>query len=47
MKHIKAFINGAREFRLSLTMHYDGSLADAYDMGREFAHRVTLRRYEQ
>lgn len=46
MRHVIAFINGMREFRLSSTMHYDGSLATAYDMGREFAHRITLRKFE-
>lgn len=47
MKITKAFINGVREFRLSLTTNYDDDrLMLAYDWGREIAHRVTLRRYE-
>lgn len=42
---IRAFLLGIKEFRLTYTTH----LADhavAYDTGREFAHRVTLRRFE-
>ena len=46
MRTIKAFINGMREFKLSCTTHYDGRLLQAYDWGRELAHRVTLRRYD-
>jgi hypothetical protein len=40
-------VRGITEFRSSLTAHYDDlTLADAYDRGREHAHRVTLRRFE-
>lgn len=47
MKITKAFFNGVREFRLSMTTHYDNDrLVLAYDWGREIAHLVTLRRYE-
>jgi len=47
MNHIKAFLNGAIEFRLSFTTHYeDESLMESYDWGREWAHRLTFRRYE-
>jgi hypothetical protein len=47
MRKLTAFINGIWEFRLSMTTHYeDDDLLDWYDQGREFAHRVTLRRYE-
>jgi hypothetical protein len=46
MKTIRAFILGMREFRLSLTTHFNGDLIEAYDCGRELAHRLTLRRYE-
>lgn len=42
-----AFLLGMREFRQSFTWHYASStLTDCYDMGREFAHLVTLRRFE-
>lgn len=47
MKHIKAFALGVREFRSSWTTHYEGSLANAYDWGREIAHRATFRHFEQ
>jgi hypothetical protein len=47
MHKLKAFINGIREFRLSMTTHYDDDdLLDWYDRGREFAHSITLRKYE-
>lgn len=42
-----AFLWGVREFRSVFTRHYeDSSARDAYDWGREWAHRITLRRYE-
>jgi uncharacterized protein YutE (UPF0331/DUF86 family) len=44
---IKAFLLGVWQFRNALTQHYfDLDLADSYDRGREFAHRITLRRFE-
>ena len=44
---IRAFLLGVREFRLSFTTSYDNeALLEAYDWGREVAHRVTLRRYD-
>jgi hypothetical protein len=47
MRKAKAFINGVREFRSDLTTHYDDlALLKAYDLGREWAHRLTLRRYD-
>lgn len=47
MATIRAFFMGMREFRLSFTTHYaDDAMRDAYDKGRELAHRLTLRRYE-
>lgn len=46
-RKIAAFILGAWEFRLSFTTHYDDyDLLECYDAGREFAHRITLRRYD-
>lgn len=42
-----AFWTGAREFRSSLTTAYDDDdLLLAYDRGREFMHRITLRRFD-
>jgi len=47
MDKVKAFIDGVREFRMSFTTHYaDNNLQYAYDLGREWAHRLTLRRYD-
>lgn len=40
------FALGAWEFRRSFTTHVDGVQADAYDWGREFAHAVTGRRWD-
>ena len=48
LKRARAFFLGAAEFRSSLTTSLDDhDSADAYDRGRELAHRLTLRRYEQ
>ena len=47
MKKIKAFFLGVAEFRLSFTTHFDDdALLEAYDTGREWAHRLTFRRFE-
>ena len=47
MQTIKAFLLGMYEFRASFTtIMADSALTDAYDLGREWAHRLTFRRYE-
>lgn len=47
VSRLRAFWCGVREFRSNWTQHYpDDGLAEAYDWGREWAHRVTLRRFE-
>lgn len=46
MKTVQAFILGLLEFRSSFTTNC-GIYGDAYDTGREIAHRITLRRFEQ
>lgn len=43
---LKAYLRGVREFRTTFTTHYGPDLIEAYDAGRELAHRVTLRRFE-
>ena len=44
---IHAFITGIREFRRSFTSNFDDSgHGAAYEWGREWAHRLTLRRFE-
>ena len=53
MAKVIAFLRGVYEFRSAFTWA-DASrndqpteLDDAYDRGREWAHRLTLRRFEQ
>jgi len=56
MKKIQAFLLGMREFRSDCTWadparDYQSSnsytaLDSAYDWGREWAHRITFRRYD-
>lgn len=44
---IKAFFMGVMEFRSSITKHYDDlNMRDAYDLGRETAHKLTFRMFE-
>lgn len=44
---IIAFLKGFYEFRCSFTTHYANDVhANAYDWGREWAHRITLRRFD-
>ena len=47
METVKAFLLGVWEFRSSWTTRVADAYSHAYDAGRELAHRVTLRRYEQ
>ena len=48
MKTLKAFYLGIVEFSSSWTTHFcDYNLQESYDKGRELAHRLTLRRFEQ
>lgn len=47
MKTLRAFLLGVQEFRCSFTTLYsDNGLMRAYDLGREWAHRLTFRRFE-
>lgn len=46
MKTIQAFLLGMFEFRSSFTSNPGDDLIEVYDAGREFAHRITMRRYE-
>lgn len=42
-----AFLLGVREFRLGVTARYDDDdLAYWYEWGREWAHRLTFRRWD-
>lgn len=42
---MKAFFLGMLEFRQSITTRCDDDRA--YELGREWAHRLTLRRFDQ
>lgn len=43
----RAFLLGVREFRLSATTHFDDyDLLYTYDRGRELAHKLTRRKYD-
>ena len=45
MKKLKAFFLGMREFHSEFSTRCDYELS--YDWGREIAHRLTMRRYDQ
>lgn len=47
MRTIWAFLLGVFEFRQDFTTHIGPDLDEAYDRGREMAHRLTLRRFER
>jgi hypothetical protein len=47
VSRLRAFALGMFEFRSSLTTHFDGDLIETYDAGRELAHRLTFRHWEQ
>lgn len=47
MKALKALLLGVWEFRTDMTTHFDDyDLLEAYDTGRELAHRVTFRYWD-
>ena len=47
MTHIKAFLLGMYEFRLSFTTYFaDYGDSLCYDRGRELAHKLTFRHFE-
>jgi hypothetical protein len=43
---LEAFALGMWEFRLTFTATFADKRSIAYDWGREWAHRLTLRRYD-
>lgn len=48
MAHIAAFLRGVWEFRSSFTTHYANyDLLVSYDWGREWAHRLTFRMFDE
>lgn len=47
LRHPLIALGGAREFRCFFTKHYDDDdLLQSYDSGRELAHMLTLRWYD-
>lgn len=46
MSAFKQFWLGMWEFRQSVTTHFDYPKINAYDWGREWAHRLTFRLFE-
>lgn len=46
MKKIKSFFKGMAEFRSMYTTSFPAPLDEAYDWGREWAHRITFRLFE-
>lgn len=47
MKKIYAFLLGMWEFRSSFTTHFEGDLIEIYDSGRDMAHKLTFRKFEE
>jgi hypothetical protein len=48
MSKLYAFIRGVIEFKSSVTTYYeDYGLTLSYDRGRDLAHKLTFRRYDE
>lgn len=47
MRRIHAFLLGMAEFRSSFTTRLSGDLLETYDSGRDLAHRLTLRQFDE
>jgi len=46
LKLARIFLLGMREYRTDLTTHFDYPEIETYDRGRDWAHRLTFRRYD-
>ena len=46
MSTLRALLLGMWEFRSDFTTNFGDDLIDAYDLGREGAHRLTFRRFD-
>jgi hypothetical protein len=46
MRKVKIFLLGVWEFRRNVTTSFDDKEINVYDRGREFAHRITFRFFE-
>lgn len=47
IKRLKAFFIGIKEFRSGITTNPGADLIEDYDKGRDLAHRMTFRRWDQ
>lgn len=47
MNHVKAYLLGVWQFRTNWTTHVAYEYARSYDAGRDIAHWLTFRKYEQ
>ena len=46
MTKMQAFFLGMKEFRLGITTNPGEEFIEAYDAGRELAHKLTMRKYD-
>ena len=46
LEQLKAFLLGMWEFRSDFTSHLEYWYMDAYDQGRDFAHKLTFRYFD-
>ena len=46
MRYLKAFALGVLEFKCGFTAHFNHPFIVWYDWGREWAHRLTFRRFD-
>jgi hypothetical protein len=46
MTKIKIFLLGMWEFRRDVTTHFDYPEINYYDQGRDFAHKITFRYFD-
>ena len=46
IRRLRIYLLGLREFRLGVTTHFDYPEIETYDSGREMAHRLTLRHWD-
>lgn len=47
LERVRIWLLGVREFRSSATTHFSYPEIETYDAGREFAHRITRRRWDE
>ena len=47
LRRLRVFLLGMWEFRDECTTHFGESEISTYDLGREWAHKLTLRHWDQ